>query len=200
MKKEYVSKLRRAIIKLILAIASYIIASIVTKYLIEDILYEALKYEKVLEYKPYVDLSLALVFGYFIVIAFSNTVYWSLRAKYNHSTAAAVRNIFKILGVGALLASITGSMASPTAGVALGGFMGMVIGFASQQVLSQALAGIFILVARPFQIGEKVSVGGVTGVVEDITTLFTVIRTDDGKVVLLPNNKLIGAQITKIPS
>ena len=200
MKKEYVSKLRRAIIKLILAIASYIIASIVTKYLIEDILYEALKYEKVLEYKLYVDLSLALVFGYFIVIAFSNTVYWSLRAKYNHSTAAAVRNIFKILGVGALLASITGSMASPTAGVALGGFMGMVIGFASQQVLSQALAGIFILVARPFQIGEKVSVGGVTGVVEDITTLFTVIRTDDGKVVLLPNNKLIGAQITKIPS
>jgi len=200
MKKEYVSKLRRAVIKLILAIASYIIASIVTKYLIEDILYEALKYEKVLEYKPYVDLSLALVFGYFIVIAFSNTVYWSLRAKYNHSTAAAVRNIFKILGVGALLASITGSMASPTAGVALGGFMGMVIGFASQQVLSQALAGIFILVARPFQIGEKVSVGGVTGVVEDITTLFTVIRTDDGKVVLLPNNKLIGAQITKIPS
>jgi len=73
--------------------------------------------------------------------------------------------------------------------------LGMVIGFATQQVLGQAVAGLFILLPRPFKIGDRVAAAGETGVVEDISALFTIVRRDEGSVVLLPNNMLIGSKI-----
>ena len=146
-------------------------------------------------YGGYVGVALALAFGYMIVRAFANTVYWMLRVRYPHSTAAAVRSPFTILGVGALVAGIAGGTAGGAAGVALGGFIGMVIGFATQQVLGQAIAGLFVLLARPIRIGDYVTAAGETGVVEDVTSLFTVIRKDDGTLALIPNNSLIGSKI-----
>jgi len=146
-------------------------------------------------YSTYVSVGLALVFGYMIVRSFSNLIYWTLRLRHPHSTAAAVRSLFTIIGVGALAASIAGGAAGGASGVALGGFIGMVVGFATQQVLGQAMAGLFVLIVRPIKIGDKVTVAGETGVVEDITTMFTYIRRDDGSLALVPNNSLIGSKI-----
>nr|WP_245534160.1 mechanosensitive ion channel domain-containing protein [Thermofilum pendens] len=146
-------------------------------------------------YATYISIGLSLFFGYMIIRAFADTVYWTLRAKYPHPTAAAVRSLFTILGIGALLAGIAGGTAGGAAGVALGGFIGMVVGFASQQVLGQALAGLFTLIVRPIRIGDRVNVAGEEGVVEDISTLFTVIRKSDGSLALIPNNMVIGSKI-----
>jgi len=66
--------------------------------------------------------------------------------------------------------------------------------FATQQVLSQAVAGLFLLISRPFRIGDLVNIGGDTGKVEDITTLFTLINKGD-QIVLIPNNSIIGNKI-----
>jgi len=72
-----------------------------------------------------------------------------------------------MVSIGAMVAAIAGG-----AGVALGGFLGMVVGFASQQVLGRAIAGPFLLMARPFKIGD--------GVVDDAVTLFTrVVKADE---------------------
>ncbi|MEM2967589.1 MAG: mechanosensitive ion channel, partial [Candidatus Caldarchaeum sp.] len=79
--------------------------------------------------------------------------------------------------------------------VALGGFIGIVIGFASQQVLGQAVSGLFLLISRPFKVGDQVVLGGDEGVVEDVSTLFTVVRKNDGTKVLIPNNTIIGGKI-----
>jgi len=146
-------------------------------------------------YGSYVGVALALAFGYMIVRSFANTTYWMLRVRYPHSTAAAVRSLFTIMGIGALVAGIAGGTAGGAAGVALGGFIGMVIGFATQQVLGQAIAGLFVLLARPIKIGDYVNTAGETGLVEDITSLFTIIRKDDGTLALVPNNSLIGSKI-----
>jgi len=71
--------------------------------------------------------------------------------------------------------------------VALGGFLGMVIGFAPQQVLGQAIAGPFLLIVGPFKIGDVVMV--------DVATLFTRVLKADGVAVLIPNNAIIGGKI-----
>ncbi|MEZ0289685.1 MAG: mechanosensitive ion channel domain-containing protein [Sulfolobales archaeon] len=147
------------------------------------------------DYMPYINIGLALLFGYFIVRSFSDIIYWTLRARYEHSQAAAVRNVFMIVGIGALLAGIAGGVAGGAAGVALGGFIGIVVGFASQQVLGQAVAGLFMLLARPVGIGDKASIAGDTGVIEDISALFIKIRRDDGTLALIPNNMAIGSKI-----
>jgi small-conductance mechanosensitive channel len=47
----------------------------------------------------------------------------------------------------------------------------MVIRFATQQVLGQAIAGLFVLLVRPIKIGDKVNVAGEAGIVEDLNPL-----------------------------
>ena len=150
-------------------------------------------------YAPYVNVLISLLFGYFIVQAFANVVYWNLRLKYDHPTAASMRSVFRLIGIGALVAAIAGGVAGGAAGVALGGFIGLVIGFASQQVLGQAVAGMFILLARPFRIKDHVNVVGEEGIVEEVTTLFTYISKPDGTSVLIPNNSIIGNKIYLLP-
>ncbi|MEM1655421.1 MAG: mechanosensitive ion channel [Nitrososphaerota archaeon] len=121
--------------------------------------------------------------------------YWSTIGKYGHSTAAAIRNVVRFMGIGGMLAAIAGG----AAGVTLGSFIGMVIGFASQQVLGQTMAGLFLLIARPSKIGDSMIIAGEEGVVEDITTLFTMLSKADGIKVLIPNNAIIGEKILLKP-
>ncbi|MCS6768935.1 MAG: mechanosensitive ion channel family protein [Candidatus Caldarchaeum sp.] len=149
----------------------------------------------VAEYLGYVQLLLALAFGYLIVGAVAQFFYWSTRVKYDHPTSSAVRNLVKIMGLGALVASVAGGVAGGAAGVALGGFIGLVVGFASQQVLGQAVAGLFLLLTRPFKVRDRAVVAGEEGVVEDVSALFTVVVKEDGSRVLVPNNSIIGAKI-----
>jgi len=192
-KADVVREIRNNIAKLVMWIALYIVVSALVFTTMPGFI-PAVK-ELMEAYGGYVGVALALAFGYMIVRAFTNTVYWMLRVRYPHSTAAAVRSLFTILGVGALVASIAGGTAGGAAGVALGGFIGMVVGFATQQVLGQAIAGLFVLLARPIRIGDYVTAAGETGVVEDVTSLFTVIQKDDGTLALIPNNSLIGSKI-----
>ena len=164
-----------------------------------EMLYEVTKLGGFLvlkDYAVYVYIIVLLVLGWMIVSAVASMFYVMLRPKYGVSTAAAVRSMVRILGLGALLAGIAGGVAGGAAGVALGGFIGLVIGFATQQVLGQAVAGMFILLARPFKIGDLVDVAGESEVkVRDITTMFTVVERKDRTEVLIPNNILIGQKI-----
>ncbi|AAK42899.1 mechanosensitive ion channel family protein [Saccharolobus solfataricus] len=193
MAKSTTTKVGNAIVRTIIYIILYVILSAIVKYIIESLL-PSFNIHAV-SYESYVQILLALAFGYLIVSGISLIFYYSLLPKYGHPTAAAVRNIMRIIGIGALAASIAGAVAGGAAGVALGGFIGIVIGFASQQVLGQAVAGLFLLVARPFKVNDNVNIVSEDGIVEDVSTLFTTILKADGTRVLIPNNMIIGNKI-----
>jgi small-conductance mechanosensitive channel len=76
-----------------------------------------------------------------------------------------------------------------------GGIAGLVIGFASQSVISNFVSGLFLMIERPIKIGDPVNVGDVDGVVEDVTILSTIIRTWDGIYVRIPNEKVFTSNI-----
>jgi len=191
-----VNNFKSALYKFITVILLYVFSSALIQYVMYTFIVETFKID-VSSYKIYVDVIAGLLFGYLIVYYFSEIVYWSFRSKYDHSTSAAVRSLFRLLGIGAMLATMAGAISNPTAGVALGGFIGMIVGYASQQTLGQIMAGIFILLSRPFMIGDRVEIAGVNGYIEDITALFVVISTDDGKLIYLPCNTVISSRITK---
>ncbi|RLE68036.1 MAG: mechanosensitive ion channel family protein [Thermoprotei archaeon] len=151
------------------------------------------------DYKVYIDYGLILGFGYLIISSIAGIIYWIIRVEYGHPAAVALRSIVRVLGLGALVAMVVGALSSPGAGLALGGFMGMVVGFASQKIMSQILSGMMILLIRPFMIDDRVEVAGVKGMVEDVSLLFTTLRTDDNKLILLPNNNVLGSKIVKYP-
>lgn len=67
------------------------------------------------------------------------------------------------------------------------GIFSIAIGFAFQDILSNLLAGILLLIREPFHAGDEIEVSGQHGTVERITIRETQIRTYDGQKVLIPN-------------
>lgn len=191
---EAAKKATGALTKVVVYIVVYVIVSALVRFFIVGILLGWFAVD-VTAYEVYVQILIALAFGYLIISSIALFFYWTTRPKYGHPAAAAIRNVIKIVGIGALAAAIAGGVAGGAAGVALGGFLGIVIGFASQQVLGQAVAGLFLLIARPFKIGDAVVVAGEDGVIEDVSTLFTIVKKADGITVLIPNNTIIGGKI-----
>ncbi|NAZ28222.1 MAG: mechanosensitive ion channel [Caldivirga sp.] len=192
-KSEIARHQANAIVKLVIYIVVYVVVAAVVQLLITRFI------PSVKSYQVYINVLLALAFGYLIVSAFANVIYWAMRFRYDHPTARAMRNVFLLIGIGALIAGIAGAIGGGVAGVAVGGFLGIVIGFSVQQVLGQAVAGLFLLLARPFKISDHVNLLGEDGIVNDVAILFTEVIKSDGTKVLIPNNSIIGNKIYLLP-
>ena len=76
------------------------------------------------------------------------------------------------------------------------GIGGVAIGFAFKDIFQNFLAGIIILVSRPFRIGDQIVVKNFEGNVEDIQTRATILRTYDNRVVVIPNTVLFTEAVT----
>lgn len=77
-----------------------------------------------------------------------------------------------------------------------GGIAGLVIGFASQSVVSNLVSGLFLMFEHPIKIGDNINVAGITGSVEDIRILSTIVKTYDGIYTRIPNEKVFTSNIT----
>lgn len=93
-------------------------------------------------------------------------------------------------------------VALSTLGVEVGALLALVgggafiLGFALQDTLGNFAAGVMLLVYRPFDVGDAVEVGGVSGQVDNVSLVSTSIRTFDNKLVLVPNKQVWGQVIT----
>ncbi|ACL03281.1 MscS Mechanosensitive ion channel [Desulfatibacillum aliphaticivorans] len=68
--------------------------------------------------------------------------------------------------------------------------------FAVQGILSNYGAGLTIIMTRPFTLGHTVTMAGVRGVVEDITLASTILITEDGEKIMIPNKHIVGEILT----
>jgi small-conductance mechanosensitive channel len=102
-----------------------------------------------------------------------------------------------IVFVGVLSALLVIPQVSKVAGgiLASSAVIGLVIGFASQRTIGNAVAGILIAFSQPLRLGDRVSVGGTEGIVEEIALTYTFIRTNDGAQLVIPNEKLASDSI-----
>jgi small-conductance mechanosensitive channel len=85
---------------------------------------------------------------------------------------------------------------NPAGLLAAGGIAGIVIGFASQSIVSNLISGVFLIIERPINIGDQVAIGESSGFVEDISIISTTIRKYDGLYVRIPNEKVFTTSIT----
>ena len=151
-------------------------------------------------YLAYIQGGLVFVFGYLAVNAFSRLVYTYLRRITDHSTAAAIRSISRIGGIAVLL-SLTASVFNidPAAALTVGSFGGLVVGFATQTILSHVVAGVFLLISRPFKHGDKITVSGLTGRVKEVKLMHLVLESEDGtKEILIPSGNVVTQIIQKL--
>ncbi|MCR5520500.1 MAG: mechanosensitive ion channel [Lachnospiraceae bacterium] len=73
---------------------------------------------------------------------------------------------------------------------------GVAVGLALQGSLSNLAGGIMILLFKPFKVGDFIEGASCTGVVREITVMYTKLLTVDNKVVVIPNGALTGSNVT----
>lgn len=70
------------------------------------------------------------------------------------------------------------------------GIAGLAVGFGAQSLVKDFLNGIFIVLENEYRVGDVVSIGGVSGLVEKISLRTTVLRDLEGKVYVVPNGQI----------
>ena len=78
----------------------------------------------------------------------------------------------------------------------------VLVGLAAQSTLGNMIAGLSLLMYRPFQIGDSVQltvpVGVQTGTIEDLTLGYTVIKTQANQEIVVPNSVMASQAIIKL--
>jgi small-conductance mechanosensitive channel len=85
-----------------------------------------------------------------------------------------------------------------TALLGAAGIVGIAVGFAAQTSMSNLISGLFMISEKPFEIGDVIQVGDTVGTVLSIDLLSVKIKTFDNKYVRIPNEKLLGSELTNI--
>jgi small conductance mechanosensitive channel len=97
-----------------------------------------------------------------------------------------------VIGVVAAFSELFGSPALVFGGF---GFLALAFSLAFQDILKNFIAGIFMLLERPFRLGDEITVDNHTGIVENIEMRATTLRTSEGEQVIAPNSLVYTATI-----
>jgi small-conductance mechanosensitive channel len=119
-------------------------------------------------------------------------------------TATAVRLSVQLVGFLIVLLATLDVLNVPIGRLLVGGAItGVVIGIAAQQSLGNVAAGVVMLIARPFTLGERVKIrsgtlgGTLEGTITSIGLVYTTLETDEGSI-SLPNTPLLTASVGRV--
>ncbi|URN98572.1 small-conductance mechanosensitive channel MscS [Leclercia adecarboxylata] len=138
-----------------------------------------------------------IIIGMIVARIISNAVNRVMRARHIDATVADFLSALVRYGIIAFtLIAALGRVGVQTASViAVLGAAGLAIGLALQGSLSNLAAGVLLVTFRPFRSGEYVDLGGVAGTVLQVQIFSTTLRTVDGRIVVIPNGKIIANNI-----
>ena len=78
------------------------------------------------------------------------------------------------------------------------GVVGIAVGFAAQTSLSNLISGVFLILERPFAVGDLIRVESHTGLVQSIDLLSVKLRTFDNTIIRIPNESMIKSAVTNV--
>lgn len=140
-----------------------------------------------------------LIIGYFIARFLSNLVIkLNIANLTTHAQVLLRRGIFYGMMILVVMSALRelGFDLSVVLGAA--GILSVAIGFASQTSASNLISGLFLMMERPFSIGDIIRVDQTLGEVISIDLLSVKIRTFDNLFVRVPNESMIKSQVTTL--
>jgi small conductance mechanosensitive channel len=155
--------------------------------------------ERIASLLPDVLSALITVLSYWLVWRGAR---WALRKigarqHINPTTLAFVLNGLKALLTTLGLVTAPGQLGVDTASLfASLGIIGLTIGFAARDALSNIISGILIFRARPFVLGDLIEVSGFYGRVDRITLRSTRVVTPDGRMIAIPNTTIVSTPVS----
>ena len=115
-----------------------------------------------------------------------------------------VKNFGKIIYFGIIaiaFLAFTSSQGLDFSGLLVaGGIFAVVIGFATQSVVSNLISGIFLMIEKPAKLGDTIQIPdmGISGTLLDVATFSSRIRKFDGTVIRIPNKKFFTSNICSL--
>jgi small-conductance mechanosensitive channel len=100
-----------------------------------------------------------------------------------------------LIGVAIAASNFPAAKSVATGVLASSAVLGLVVGFAARQTLANGIAGILLAITQPIRIGDLVTFEEQTGQVEDVKLTYTYIRLDDGRRLIVPNERLAQSSI-----
>ena len=147
---------------------------------------------------------IGILFGFWILSRiFSAIANKMLRVSGNTSEllhnflVGLIRKVTMIVGILMSLAALEINISPILAALGAAGF---ILAFALQGTISNFASGLLILLYRPFDIGDSIDGGGVSGEVESMNLVSTKIKTPDNQHIVVPNNAIWGGAITNTSS
>lgn len=147
-----------------------------------------------------------VVLGVLAVRSAANEVSRVVRARGGASAGTTVRLLIILFGYLVILLSVLGMLAVPLGHLLVGGAItGIIVGIAAQQSLGNIFAGLVLLLARPYVVGEQIRVrsgslgGPFEGLVVGMDLLYTTLETEEGPI-RLPNSGLLAAAVGPRPA
>ena len=144
---------------------------------------------------PGVMTSLVIVFASWLVLRFISNIVDNLgevfaEKRLKLQKVDAFFKFFVYISVGIVVVLLSLRLSDQTLTL-IGGALAFALGFAAKDLVASLVAGFMIMADRPFQVGDRVSFGGVYGDVTAIGLRSVRIRTLDDSVVTIPNNMFL---------
>jgi small conductance mechanosensitive channel len=102
---------------------------------------------------------------------------------------------YGILLVAVVLAAVDSLGVNVTSLMAILGAAGLAVGLALKDSLSNFASGVMIIIFRPFNIGDFITAGGSSGVVDEIGLFATLMHTGDNQRIIVPNSAILNGTI-----
>ena len=146
-----------------------------------------------------------MILGVLAVRSAANEVARVVRSRGGASAGTTVRLLITLFGYLIILLAALGMLSVPLGRLLVGGAItGIIVGIAAQQSLGNIFAGLVLLLARPYTIGEHIRVrsgalgGPIDGTVVGMDLLYTTLDTEEGPI-RLPNAGLLAAAVGPRP-
>ena len=146
-----------------------------------------------------------LVFGLIAALGISAQVRSGLQPVVGQAHAGVIRYVLVLIGFFTILTTTLLIGRIPVSQLLVGGAItGVLLGIAAQQSLANLFAGLVLLFARPFRVGDRVRFrsgalsGQIEGTVTDISLTYVRLDTEEGRV-LLPNAQALAAAVVLVP-
>ena len=146
-----------------------------------------------------VKLAISAAVLYFIAGRFSR---WTLNRLLAHTKMPAGQKPATVGLVHYAVLVIGGMLILQNAGIQLTAFtivasaLGVGVGFGLQNIISNFISGLIVLLERPIEVGDRIEINGVEGVVTEVGARRTTVVTPDRIAILVPNQSFITSNVT----